>query len=83
MRQMKSNGMTTAHLSSMTVALKAQRALAAAAIRAEIVKSDSTANHGCSYGIVFSSAQLANVRTILSAAHVHVRRYENDGGDQL
>ena len=42
---------------SMTAALRAQRALASAAIRAEIVKSDSESGRGCGYGIAFAANQ--------------------------
>lgn len=60
---------------SMTTALRAQRALAAAAIRAEVVKSDGQHERGCGYGVAFAARQQNNVRTILTAAHINVRRY--------
>ena len=84
MRQLKNgDGITVAVVGSMTTALSAQRALATAAIRSEIVKQDSTGHdtaggRGCSYGVAFSSAQRGNVRAILSAAHINVRRYTNE-----
>ena len=67
----------TAHLGSMTTALAAQQALAAAAVRSEIVKEDS-GTRGCGYALTFPRTQLGNVRTILSAAHINVRRYEEN-----
>jgi hypothetical protein len=64
-----------AYLGSLTATLAAQRVLATAAIRSEVVKADSD-TRGCSYALTFPSAQLDNVRAILSAAHINVRRYE-------
>lgn len=64
-----------AYLGSMTSTLAAQRALATAAVRSEVVKTDSDAR-GCSYALTFPRAQLSNVRAILTAAHINVRRYE-------
>jgi hypothetical protein len=61
---------------SMTAAQRAQRALLGAAIRADIVKSDSESGRGCGYGVAFPSVQHGNVTAILRAAHVNVRQYE-------
>ena len=83
MRPSKSDGdITVAVVGSMTTALGAQRALATAAIRSEIVKQDSASgssgSRGCNYGVAFPSVQRGNVRAILSAAHINVRRYTNE-----
>ena len=70
-----------AAMNSMTTALSAERALRAAAIRASIVRLDANqTKNGCAYGITFSCAQLKNVKTILAAAHIPVKRYY--GGDE-
>ena len=83
MRSSKNDGdITIAVVGSMTTALAAQRALATAAIRSEIVKEDSAKSasdgRGCSYGVAFPGSQRGNVRAILSAAHINVRRYTNE-----
>ena len=71
-----SNGaFARAYLGTMTSTLAAQHALAAAAVRSEVVKADSD-TRGCSYALTFPRAQIDNVRAILSAAHINVRRYE-------
>ena len=61
---------------SMTQALGAQRALSRAAVRANVVKLDANqTTRGCAYGLEFSCAQLHNVKTILNAAAISVKRY--------
>ena len=65
---------------SMTQAIGAQRALARAAIRGQIVKLNANqTTHGCAYGLEFACTQQANVKTILAAASIPVLRYL-DGG---
>lgn len=76
MRRTNDDGMTVAMLGSMTAAMTAQRALASAAIRSEVIKQDG-GGRGCSYGVTFPSVQRGNVSAILSAAHINVRRYED------
>lgn len=75
MRQSKDLGTMVAVVGGMTAALSAQRALATAAIRADIINED-TGGRGCGYGVVFPASQYANVRTILSNVHINVRRYK-------
>ena len=66
----------TAVTGSMTMAMKAQRALAKEAIRATVVKvSKSTSNTGCIYGIEFDISLLGKVRVVLENAGVDVREY--------
>ena len=66
----------TATLQSLTAAQKAQRALAAAAIRSSIIKIEGTSfTHGCSYGIEFSCNQQNNVARVLEGAGVAVKRW--------
>ena len=59
----------------MTSALHAREVLSAAAVRSEIVKSDSERERGCGFGVLFAASQRANVRAILTSAHINVRRY--------
>ena len=66
----------SAELGSMTQAMKAQKALAAAAIPSTVVKSDSSSSgRGCSYGIRFSCGQEQNVRTVLKNARIGIKRW--------
>ena len=66
----------TAVIGSMTVAMKAQNALAEAAIRVHISKiSSSGAAGGCAYGVDFPCTQSGNVKMILNRAGVRVREY--------
>ena len=73
----KANGSDTAVavLGSMTAAMSAQRALASAAIRCEVIKVDG-GGRGCGYGVAFPSVQHGNVAATLTAANINVRRYE-------
>ena len=65
-----------AELGSMTLAMKAQSALAKAAIPSNVIKSESSSSRrGCVYGISFSCEQEKNVRTVLSAARITVKRW--------
>ena len=76
-----SYGICMATFETLTLATKAQHTLAAAAIRAEVVKADSSySGHGCAWGIEFSCAQERNVRTVLENARIPVKRYLNGGG---
>ena len=72
------SSMMIAVVGSMTAAQRGQRALSAAAIRADIVKSDKLSERGCGYGLLFAASQQTNVHAILSSAHVNVRRYTQD-----
>ena len=66
----------TATLQSLTAAQKAQKALAAAAIRSTIIKTEgSSFTHGCSYGIEFPCNQQNNVARALSGAGVAVKKW--------
>lgn len=74
-------GTCTASFASMTLAMKAQKTLAGAAIRSEVVKLDSSYSaRGCAYGLEFSCAQTNNVRTILGNARIPVKNiFEGSG----
>ena len=66
----------TATLQSLTAAQKAQKALASAAIRSSIIKTEgSSFTHGCSYGIEFPCNQQNNVARVLSGAGVAVKKW--------
>ncbi len=73
------SGNCFAELGSLTLAMKAQDALAAAAIPASVEKKEKTestaSGRGCSYGIRFSCLQENNVRAVLSAARISVKRW--------
>ena len=75
MRSSKKGGTMLAIIGGMNAALAARHALMNAAIFAEVVNADSE-GRGCGYGVVFPASQYGNVRTILSAARIGVRRYE-------
>ena len=66
----------TAVTGSMTMALKAQKALSKETIRSNAIKvSHSENGKGCVYGIEFDCAFLGNVKATLSAAGIEVREY--------
>ena len=66
----------TAVTGSMTMALKAQRALNREAIRANIVKVSKASNmRGCIYGVEFDAALLGNVREILISVGVEIKEF--------
>ncbi len=68
----------SAELGSVTYAMKAQKALAAAAIPSTVIKSESSSlRHGCSYGIRFSCLQENNVRSVLKAARIPVKQWNS------
>ena len=66
----------SAELGSVTYAMKAQKALAAAAIPSTVIKSESpSSRRGCTYGLRFSCQQENNVRLVLEAARIPVKRW--------
>ena len=68
-------------IGSMTQTIRAQRVLANAAIRAEVVKADEAdSRRGCAYALSYPCAQGANVRSVLKKGGVRVRAYH--GGDR-
>lgn len=73
------SGTCRATLSSMTQALKAQKALATAAIPVNIVKTDSASSlRGCTYGIEYSCNQSNNVSRVLSSAGISVKKWNTE-----
>ena len=75
-RSYRSATVCTAVTGSMTMALKAQRALSKEAIRANTVKvSSSTTAKGCIYGVEFDCPPLEKVSSTLSQAGVEVKEF--------
>ena len=68
----------SAEIGSVTHAMKAQSALAAAAIPSEVIKSESSSRRGCIYGISYPCAHASNVRNVLGAARIGVRNWKDD-----
>lgn len=62
-------------IGTMTQALRAQSALAAAAIPSTVVKYTDGEGSGCAYGLSFSCAQNDNIATVLTGARIRVRRW--------
>lgn len=66
---------TDALIGSATYAARARQALAAAAIRAEVIKRSSTRTHGCIYGVRFASTHRSGAAVVLRNAGIVVREY--------
>lgn len=65
-----------ADIGSLTLALKAQKALANAAIPSTVVKNDSSfGNRGCSYGLGFSCTQEENLKRVLLHEGIRVKKW--------
>lgn len=66
-----------AALGPLTLAMRAQRALAAAAIPTTVIKYDSDAREGkgCLYGLAFSCSQRRNIETVLGGERIRVRQW--------
>ena len=66
----------TAAVGSVTLAMRAQQALAQAAIPATVVKLEaSSSRRGCVYGVQFSCLQEYNVKKVLEAARIQVKQW--------
>lgn len=82
MQNQKSNASCTAILGSVTQAMRAQRALASAAILSEVRKVDAVSGRrGCAYGIEYSCLQRGNVKAVLEGAGIRVRLYREGDGE--
>ena len=80
MTQDQKRGRCVAVIGSTTRARRARDALLAAAISAEVVKTDSErTGRGCSYGVAYSCYQSDNVRTVLERAGIRPRAFYEDG----
>ena len=66
-------------IGSMTLTMKAQKALSGAAIPTTVIKNDSSfSSRGCSYGLRISCAQMANARSVLAHEGIRVRKWISD-----
>ena len=76
MRNDFKSGECVAVIGSMTQAMRAQSILASAAIRANIVKADSSkTGSGCAYALSYSCEQDDNVRGVLYNAGIRPRNF--------
>ncbi len=67
-------------IGSVTDTLRAQRALANAAILADVIKSDAVHSyHDCAYALSYSCTQDKNVRAILQQAGIRVKEFYKGG----
>ena len=65
-----------AELGSVSLAMRAEEALAKAAIPSHVLKSEaSSSRRGCVWGIRFSCEQTNNVRRVLEASRISVKRW--------
>lgn len=69
-----------ANIGSLTLALKAQKALGNAAIPSTVVKNDSSSKggRGCSYGLRFSCSQASNAERVFDSEGIRVKRWIQD-----
>ena len=68
-----------AEIGSMTQAMRAQNALAEAAIPTTVVKTNSEkSGRGCAYGLSFDCAHIENIKNILAKSGVKVRRWKDE-----
>ena len=69
-------------IGSMTQAMRGQKALAGAAILADVIKANTGSSlRGCAYGLSYPCAQENNVKTVLTRAGVRVRSYQGGNSD--
>lgn len=69
-------GGCSAAIGSLTLAIKAQRALAAAAIPTKVIKYEEGARgRGCIYGLSFSCPQRVNIETVLTRERIRVTQW--------
>lgn len=65
-----------AYIGSTTLAMKAQKALAAEAIASSVIKVNSSrTRRGCAYGVSFDCTQADNVKAILARAGISVKEF--------
>lgn len=82
---MKHNSeLCTAALSSLTYAMKAQRALADAGLHSDIVKLDARrTKRGCAYGVCFLCEYSDKVKRTLKDSGIGVSSYISGGGEGI
>ncbi len=79
MKMQEPAGGCSAAIGSVTQAMKAQKALAEAAIPSTVVKWEGSSRlRGCVYGVRFSCLQERNVKTVLASAHIAVKQWNDE-----
>ena len=69
-----------AALSSLTLAIKAQRALSASGLGSEVISlSSGQTRRGCAYGLEFPCSHESEVHALLRAARIPVSQYLKKG----
>lgn len=69
----------SAAIGSVTQAMKAQKALASAAIPSTVIKWESSSRlRGCVYGVQYSCQQQRNVETVLASARIAVKQWNDE-----
>jgi len=72
-------GECSAAIGSVTQAMKAQKALAAAAIPSTVLEWESSSRlRGCVYGVRYSCKQQRNVETVLASARIAVKQWNDE-----
>ncbi len=67
---------------SMTQALRAQKVLANAAVRADLIKADSAhTRRGCAYALSYPCLQENNVRTVLASAGIRIHDFYREDAE--
>ena len=78
---LQNNQACVAAVSSVTLAIKAQRALSSSGIPSEVISlAANQTRRGCAYGLEFSCAEEATVRTLLRSARIPISQYLKKGG---
>ena len=79
MRNNSERGACVCVIGSMTQAMRAQSVLAAAAIRTEVVRAESSrTGRGCAYALSYPCAQQGNVKRVLENAGIRVRSFSEN-----
>lgn len=74
----------TAALTSLTYAMKAQKALYAVGLHSDIVKlSAGSSKRGCEYGVQFPCELEDQIKRALRSSDIGVRRYLREGGEMV
>ncbi len=69
-----------ATMSSITLAFKAEKTLAAVGIPCEIISLlPGESKHGCAYGLLFPCENERRIRALLRSAHIPVSQYLKRG----
>ena len=72
-------GECSAAIGSVTQAMKAQKALAEAAIPSTVIKWEASSRlRGCTYGVRYSCQQARNVQTVFAAARIVPKQWSGE-----